>query len=60
VIEVRILAPGDEAIAERFLAGHAASSMILRSNLRARGLAYHGEPMEGVWAAAFENGAIVG
>jgi predicted GNAT family acetyltransferase len=59
VSEIRILAPGDEAIVEDFLAGHAPSSMFLRSNLRARGLAWRGEPLEAIWVAALDRGAVV-
>jgi RimJ/RimL family protein N-acetyltransferase len=59
VIEPRILAPGDEPAVEEFLARHAASSMFLRTNLRARGFTYRGEPLEAVWAAAFDGAAVV-
>ncbi|MDQ3037458.1 MAG: GNAT family N-acetyltransferase, partial [Myxococcota bacterium] len=60
MIDVRLLAPGDEPLAEAFLAKHADASMFLRSNLRAAGLADAGRMREGTWAAALERGEIVG
>lgn len=57
---LRTLEPGDEAALESFLLGHAASSMFLRSNMRAAGLVVGPEPLQGVYVAAFEDGAIVG
>lgn len=57
--ELRILKPGDEAALEAFLLRHAASSMFLRSNSRAVGLADHGERLEGTYAAGFDGPEIV-
>lgn len=58
--ELRILAPGDEAALERFLASHADTTMFLRGNLREAGLVDRGEPFQCTYAAAFEEGAVVG
>lgn len=60
MIEVRLLAPGDEPLVTAFLARHADASMFLRSNLRAAGLVDTGRMREGTWAAAFEGGELVG
>lgn len=57
---IRLLQPGDEAALEAFLLPRMASSMFLISNLRAAGLVYHGELYQAVYAAAFEDGQIVG
>jgi GNAT superfamily N-acetyltransferase len=59
VTEFRILKPGDEAALGEFLLRYAASSMFLRSNCRAAGLADHGERYQGTYAAAFDGGAMV-
>ncbi len=59
VTAFRILNPGDEAALEAFLLRHAASSMFLRSNARLVGLADHGEPYQGTYAAAFDGQEIV-
>ena len=56
---VRLLGRGDEALLERFLAKHAASSMFLRANVRAAGLVDHGERLEGTYAASIDRGEIV-
>lgn len=56
----RILAPGDEAVLERFLLRHSDSSMFMRSNVRAVGLIDRGERFEGTYAAAFADDEIVG
>lgn len=58
-MNVRLLAPGDEAALEAFLARHADSSMLLRSNVRAAGLVDRGEWLQGTYAAAFEGDALV-
>lgn len=58
--ELRLLTPGDEAALEAFLRRHAESSMFLRSNARAAGLADHGQPMQATYVAAYQGGAIVG
>ena len=57
--DVRILAPGDDAALEGFLARHADSSMFLRSNARAAGLADAREPFQATYVAAWERGDIV-
>jgi uncharacterized protein len=57
--KIQILQPGDEAILEAFLVKYAASSMFLRSNLRAVGLENHGQPFQGKYTAAIEDGQIV-
>ena len=57
---IRILQPGDEAALEAFLLPRMATSMFLLGNMRASGLTYSGQPYTGTYAAAFENGAIVG
>lgn len=59
-MEIRVLANGDVAELERFLMAHAASSMFLRSNVRAAGLDYHGNVYEAVYVAAFDGRRIVG
>lgn len=58
--EVRDLGPGDEAQVGAFLARHADSSMFLRSNLLAAGLAFRGRTFEANWAGAFDGGTLVG
>ncbi len=58
--ELRTLHPGDEAALDAFLAQHADTSMFLRSNARAAGLADRGAPMQGTYVAALEAGRIVG
>ena len=57
---LRLLSPGDAALLEEFLVSHRDSSMFLRSNWRAAGLADRGGRLEGTYAAAVEEGAIVG
>ncbi len=47
----RVLAPGDEAELDAFLARVTDSAMFLRSNLRAVGLAWSGRAFEGHWVA---------
>src|SRR5439155_13342455 len=58
--ELRVLRPGDETALDTFLARHADSSMFLRSNARAAGLVDRGQPGQGTYVAAVEQGAIVG
>ncbi|PYO40014.1 MAG: GNAT family N-acetyltransferase [Gemmatimonadetes bacterium] len=58
--ELRLLRPGDEAALEAFLAGHADTSMFLRSNARSAGLADRGERMQATYVAALEGGRIAG
>ncbi|WP_082127289.1 ROK family protein [Calothrix sp. 336/3] len=57
--KIRLLQPGDEHILEAFLVKHAASSMFLRSNLRAVGLENQGNTFQGKYAAAIADGQIV-
>lgn len=57
---IRQLAPGDEAAVVPFLEAHADSSMFLRSNLAAAGLADGADAYQGRWVAAFFGEAIVG
>ncbi len=57
---VELLGPGDEERLDAFLAEHSDSSMFLRSNWRAAGLADSGGRLEGTYAAAVEQGAVVG
>lgn len=54
-----LLGPGDEDELERFLVAHADSSMFLRGNVRRAGLVDRGEPLQGTYVAAREDGAIV-
>lgn len=56
--ELKTLSLGDEARLEEFLAPRAIDSMFLRSNARAAGLVDRGNPYEGTYVAAIENGAV--
>ena len=56
--ELKTLSLGDEANLEKFLAPRATDSMFLRSNARAAGLVDRGNPFEGTYVAAIENGAV--
>ncbi len=58
--EIRRLVPGDEAAIAGFLARHADGSVFLRANLQAAGLTYNGNPLEGVYVGAFDDGALKG
>jgi predicted GNAT family acetyltransferase len=58
-IELRTLAPGDEAALESFLAPRWQSAMFLRANARAHGLVDRGQRLEGTYVAAWRDGAIV-
>ena len=55
----RMLQPGDEVALDSFLARYPDTSMFLRSNARAGGLSDRGEPMQGTYVAATEEGAII-
>lgn len=55
VVTVRLLVPGDEVELDRFLDGHADSSMFLRSNIRAGGVVDQGMPYQGRWFGAFDG-----
>jgi GNAT superfamily N-acetyltransferase len=57
---IRLLGPADEAALERFLVGHADSSMFLRSNALAYGLRDGEERLHGTYAAAFDGDDIAG
>jgi RimJ/RimL family protein N-acetyltransferase len=57
---IRMLQPGDEAALEAFLLPRIDSSMFLIGNMRSAGLIDRGQPYEGTYAAAFEDGKIVG
>jgi ribosomal protein S18 acetylase RimI-like enzyme len=58
---VELLGPGDEERLDAFLAAHSDSSMFLRSNWRAAGLADRGGRFEGTYAAAVaDDNAVVG
>jgi GNAT superfamily N-acetyltransferase len=59
-MEIRTLAPGDEAPLETLLAAHRDSSMFLRSNARHGGLAYAGRTYQGVYCGAFDDGRLSG
>lgn len=52
---VRLLEPGDEALAERFLRTRPETTMILRSNLARAGLVDDGRMYQGTYAGAFED-----
>lgn len=56
---IRVLVPGDTPTLEAFLRRHADSAMFLRSNARAAGLVYRGNPLEADYLAAFEDERIV-
>ncbi|MCF6322089.1 MAG: GNAT family N-acetyltransferase [Rhizobiaceae bacterium] len=58
---IRILKPGDEDAAEKFLSQYASSSMFLRSNLRAAGFEMSGKALQGIYYASFsQHGNIHG
>lgn len=59
-MEVKTLSTGDEAALAEFLEPHAASSMFLLANAHAAGLVDRGEPVQGTYVAALEEGRIVG
>jgi uncharacterized protein len=56
---LRLLKPGDEAALDAFLARHAATSMFLRSNVRAAGLEDRGEVYQATYAALLRGDEIV-
>jgi GNAT superfamily N-acetyltransferase len=56
---IRPLVSSDAAALEAFLRPHADWSMFLRSNARAAGLDYHGNPLEADYVGAFEGERIV-
>ena len=56
---MRVLSDRDQDDLEEFLKQHADSSMFLRSNARAAGLQYRGEPLQADYVAAFDGGRVV-
>ena len=56
---IRALGAGDEPALEAFLIRHADFSMFLRSNSRAAGLVYDGQPLQALYVALFDGGDIV-
>jgi uncharacterized protein len=54
-VPLRTLQLGDEPVLQAFLAGHADSSMFLRSNARAAGLRDEGKLFQATYVAAFEG-----
>jgi ribosomal protein S18 acetylase RimI-like enzyme len=56
--EWKTLSLGDEPALERFLEPRATESMFLRSNARLAGLVDRGEPFQGTYVAAIENGRV--
>ncbi|MCB8983174.1 MAG: GNAT family N-acetyltransferase [Ardenticatenaceae bacterium] len=57
---IQILGPDDEAALEAFLQPRLESSLFLLGNMRVAGLADHGRPYQGTYAAAFVDGVIAG
>lgn len=56
--EVRVLGDDDAAALEGFLARHADTSMILRSNARNAGLLDRGQPYQATYVGCFRDGAL--
>ena len=59
-LRLKTLSLGDEAALRDFLAPHEASSLFLLSNAHAAGLVDRGQPLEGTYVAAIEEGRWVG
>src|SRR6266542_1463900 len=59
-MEVKTLSTGDEAVLTAFLAPRVESSMFLLANAQASGLVDRGEPVQGTYVAALEEGRVVG
>jgi ribosomal protein S18 acetylase RimI-like enzyme len=57
--KLRLLRPGDEAALDSFLRGHAASSMFLRSNLRAAGIEDHAEVQQATYVGLFRGTELI-
>lgn len=57
---VCVLSSGDESKLETFLASHRDSSMFLRANAQRAGLVDRGEPFQATYAAAVEDGRVIG
>jgi RimJ/RimL family protein N-acetyltransferase len=60
MLELRVLQPDDQPSLEAFLLPRIASSMFLLGNSRVAGLCDRGERLQGTYAAAFEDGTMVG
>ena len=56
---IKILKTGDEAALEAFLLPRIDSSMFLLGNMRIAGFVDDGEPYQGTYAAAYEDGEMV-
>lgn len=56
----RLLEPKDQPALEQFLRQHTPQAMVLRSNLAHSGIVDGGAPYQGRYAAAFQDGRIVG
>jgi ribosomal protein S18 acetylase RimI-like enzyme len=56
--EVRVLGAGDERVLVDFLEDRVDTSLFLLSNAEAVGLEDHGRPLEGTYAATFEDGRM--
>ena len=59
-VTIRRLVTGDEPLTEAYLAGIPETTLFLRSNLARAGLAGDGRPFSGVYAGAFDDGALAG
>lgn len=57
---IRLLGPNDSDQLEAFLQRHAATSMFLRSNLRAVGIEDHGKIYQATYLGAFRGNALTG
>ncbi len=57
---LKTLSLGDEGALREFLAPHEPSSLFLLSNTRAAGLVDRGQPLEGTYVAAIQDGRWVG
>ena len=60
MLELRTLRPGDEERLEAYLVPRTATSLFLRSNVRAAGLEDQGRPYEGTYVGAFADGELAG
>ena len=58
--ELKTLSLGDEAALRDFLSPHEASSMFLLANAHAAGLIDRGQPLQGTYVAAIEEGRWIG
>jgi RimJ/RimL family protein N-acetyltransferase len=60
IMNVRLLAAGDEPILEAFLVKHRDTSMFLRSNIRRCGLNFRPEPFHATYVGAVRDGRVNG